>query len=82
MTLKEEEAMSTEQNKGKPQRAGYLWLRNNIVGLVALFVALSGTAVAAQMASKAGDGAVSKAPRRRRPSVGRKDRRDRPERTG
>ena len=35
---------------------GHAFIRNNVIGLLALFVALSGTAVAANMASKQGSG--------------------------
>ena len=44
------------------RRPPFPWIRNNIIGLVALFVALSGTAVATEVASNAGhDGAVKAA---------------------
>jgi hypothetical protein len=46
--------------------AGYLWLRNNLVGLLALFVALSGTAVAAQVASNAHSNPAVKAAKKKR----------------
>jgi hypothetical protein len=39
----------------KPQRRGsgaYNWIRSNVLGLVAIFIALSGSAVATQVASK------------------------------
>ena len=38
--------------------SAHLWIRNNILGLVAIFIALNGTAIAAQVAS---DGSGSKA---------------------
>jgi len=52
---------------GKPAPGvGYVWLRNNAVGLLALFVALSGTAVAAQVASNAHSGAGVRAAKKKR----------------
>jgi hypothetical protein len=35
------------------------WVRNNILGLVAIFIALNGTALATQVASQAGDDSAS-----------------------
>jgi hypothetical protein len=43
----------------------HVWLRNNIVGLVALFVALSGTTYAAQTASNAGSSGAHKAKKKK-----------------
>jgi hypothetical protein len=40
-------------NPSKPAPV-HAWLRNNIIGLVAIFIALSGTAVAAQVVTKSG----------------------------
>jgi hypothetical protein len=48
------------------RRPRYPWIRNNIVGLVALFVALSGTTVAAQVATNAGHGHVGKAAKKKK----------------
>ena len=44
----------------------YPWIRNNLVGRVALFVALSGTAVAAQVATNTGHGGAVKAAKKKR----------------
>jgi hypothetical protein len=39
----------------------HAWIRNNILGLVAIFIALSGTAVAANVASDGGNATAAKA---------------------
>jgi hypothetical protein len=42
--------MSKEASRGDERHPAHLWIRNNILGLVAIFIALSGSAVATQVA--------------------------------
>jgi hypothetical protein len=57
-----------------PKRSGegrsYAWIRSNILGLVAIFIALSGTAVAAQVASTDG-GSATKAAKKKKKKAGK-----------
>jgi hypothetical protein len=46
--------MATKGSGAAPGGAGYQWIRSNVLGLIAIFVALSGSAVAAQVASDPG----------------------------
>jgi hypothetical protein len=52
------------------RRPRYPWIRNNIVGLVALFVALGGTAFAAQVAGNQGTAHAAKKKKAKRGPAG------------
>jgi hypothetical protein len=50
-----------------PTGPAYIWIRQNILGLVAIFIALSGSAVAAQVASEPGAQKAAKKKAKRGP---------------
>ena len=49
---------NSERGTGAGQ--AHAWIRNNVLGLVAIFIALSGTAVAAQVADSGPKAGVAK----------------------
>ena len=58
-----------KRNDGLRSRgAGHTWIRNNVLGLVAIFIAMSGSAVAAQVATKDGAGTAAKKKAKRGPA--------------
>lgn len=52
-----------------PRGRTHLWLRNNVLGLVAIFIALSGTAVAAQSSDSSGDRSAQAAKKKKKKKV-------------
>jgi hypothetical protein len=64
---KERNGFLTEHESRPPSTCVHDWLRSNVIGLVAIFIALSGTAVATQVASKDGKATIAKAKVKRGP---------------
>ena len=54
----------------KPGGSAHRWVRSNILGLVAIFIALSGSAVAANVASDGGDATAAKKKKSKRGPAG------------
>lgn len=56
-------------SNGRPRGGAHNWIRSNILGLVAIFIALSGSAVAANVADQSG-GKATKAAKKKKAKPG------------